>query len=98
MDTANLIDRLREGQNLHTEFKEWTVMQESVRDEEGRVVMVVNVPKGEQRPYRTNRGIYYVRTTSGRRQASREELLRLFQSSESFTMMKPPYCAAVPRT
>lgn len=28
--------------------------------------------------------MYYVRTASGRRQASREELLRLFQSAESF--------------
>ena len=57
-----------------------TVIQETIRDEKGRVVIVVNVPQGDQRPYRTNRGVYYVRTTSGRRQASREELLRLFQS------------------
>lgn len=35
------------------------------------------------RPYRTTRGVYYIRTTSGRRQASRQELLRLFQAIES---------------
>jgi ATP-dependent DNA helicase RecG len=34
-------------------------------------VVVVNIPKGDMRPYRTNLGIYYIRTTSGRRQASR---------------------------
>jgi len=59
-----------------------TVVQETVASERGHV-RVVHVPKGDQRPYRTNRGIYYVRTSSGRRQASREELLRLFQSTES---------------
>lgn len=49
----------------------------------GRPVVVVNIPKGDMRPYRTNRGVYYIRTTFGRRQASREELLRLFQATES---------------
>ncbi|MBI4641517.1 MAG: putative DNA binding domain-containing protein [Candidatus Tectomicrobia bacterium] len=60
-----------------------TVVQETIRDERGRVALVIYIPKGDQRPYRTNRGIYYIRTSSGRRQASREELLRLFQSTES---------------
>lgn len=61
-----------------------TIIQETVRDQQGRIVVVVNIPKGDHRPYRTNLGVYYVRTASGRRQASREELLRLFQSTESF--------------
>lgn len=60
-----------------------TIVQETVTDEVGAAVVVVNIPKGDQRPYRTNRGLYYVRTTSGRRQASRQELLRLFQATES---------------
>lgn len=60
-----------------------TVIQESVRTADGCVVIVVNIPKGDQRPYRTNRGDYFIRTTSGRRRASRQELLRLFQTSES---------------
>ncbi|MEX1349376.1 MAG: RNA-binding domain-containing protein [Desulfobacterales bacterium] len=59
-----------------------TVVQESL-DVDGKTVVVVNIPKGDQRPYRTNSGLYYIRTTSGCRQASREELLRLFQPSES---------------
>ena len=59
-----------------------TVVQESL-DVGGKTVVVVNIPKGDQRPYRTNYGLYYIRTTSGCRQASREELLRLFQSTES---------------
>ncbi|MGH9835916.1 MAG: RNA-binding domain-containing protein [Blastocatellia bacterium] len=60
-----------------------TVVVETVADEYGHNVLVVNVPKGSQRPYRTNRGLYFVRTASGKRQASREELLRLFQAVES---------------
>jgi ATP-dependent DNA helicase RecG len=67
-----------------------TVVQETVRDEQGRIVVVVNVPKGDQRPYRTQRGVYFVRTTSGRRQASRKELLRLFQATESLFYDETP--------
>lgn len=67
-----------------------TVVLETASDPEGRVVLIARIPKGSQRPYRTNRGVYYVRTASGRRQASREELLRLFQSSESLYYDETP--------
>lgn len=60
-----------------------TVVLETIPDPQGRIVLSAGIPKGSQRPYRTNRGVYYIRTASGRRQASREELLRLFQASES---------------
>lgn len=60
-----------------------TVVQETIAAGSAKV-LVVNVPKGDQRPYRTKSGHFYVRTTTGCRQASREELLRLFQASESF--------------
>ena len=59
-----------------------TVVQEQL-DADGKKVVIVNIPKGDQRPYRTNAGKYYIRTTSGCRQASREELLRLFQATDS---------------
>jgi ATP-dependent DNA helicase RecG len=58
-----------------------TVVQETV-DIEKRTVLVVNVPVGAQRPYRTIKGIYYVRSANRCRQASREELMRLFQSAK----------------
>jgi len=60
-----------------------TIVQETVPVDEGKVVLVVRVPKGDQRPYQTRRGHYYIRTTSGKRRASRQELLRLFQAAES---------------
>lgn len=50
---------------------------------EGKTVIVINVPKGDQRPYRTATGLFYIRSANRCRKASREELLRLFQSSES---------------
>lgn len=67
-----------------------TVVQETLRADGAGTVMVVNVPKGDMRPYRTNRGVFYVRTSSGRRQASREELLRLFQATESLYYDETP--------
>jgi len=67
-----------------------TVIQETLQPEAGGTVVVVNVPKGDMRPYRTNRGVFYVRTSSGRRQASREELLRLFQATESLFYDETP--------
>lgn len=59
-----------------------TVVQETLVVE-GKTVVIVNVPKGDQRPYRTKSGQYYIRSSNRCRQASREELLRMFQSSES---------------
>lgn len=70
-----------------------TVVQEVLRDPTqvgSKMVVVVNIPKGDMRPYRTNRGTYYVRTSSGRRHASREELLRLFQATESLWYDETP--------
>jgi len=66
-----------------------TVVQEQL-DVDGKMVVVVNIPKGDQRPYRTISGQHYVRTTSGCRQASREELLRLFQATESLYYDETP--------
>ncbi len=57
---------------------------------EKKAVIVINIPKGDARPYRTNRGVYYIRTSFGRRQASREELLRMFQATESLYYDETP--------
>ncbi len=60
-----------------------TVVQETVTTPEGKTLLVVQVPKGDQRPYRTNKGRYFIRTSSGKRDASRRELMRLFQAVET---------------
>ncbi len=60
-----------------------TIQQEVVTTPEGQAVIVVTIPQGDLRPYRTNRGDYFIRTASGRRRATRQELLRLFQAADS---------------
>ena len=59
-----------------------TIIPETIYVED-KIVLVINVPKGEERPYRTSSGFFYVRSGTRCRQASRQELLRLFQSTES---------------
>lgn len=70
------------------------VLQETVASEDGAVVVVVNIPKGDQRPYQTNQGDYTIRTTSGKRLASRQELLRLFQAAEALYYDETPWANA----
>jgi len=66
-----------------------TVVQEILQDG-GRAMVVINIPKGDQRPYRTHSGQFYIRSAARCRQASREELLRLFQATESFYYDETP--------
>jgi ATP-dependent DNA helicase RecG len=66
-----------------------TVVQEVLEDD-GKNVVVINIPKGDQRPYSTNSGNYYTRTTTACRQASKAELLRLFQATESLYYDETP--------
>ncbi|MBI3268923.1 MAG: HEAT repeat domain-containing protein [Planctomycetes bacterium] len=50
---------------------------------DSRIILVIEIVRGPQRPYRTNRGQYYLRTAAGRRLATRQELLELYQSAEA---------------
>lgn len=59
------------------------IAQEVATTPDNTVVVVVTIPRGDLRPYRTNRGDYFIRTASGRRRATRQELLRLFQAADS---------------
>lgn len=59
-----------------------TILQETFKIDDKNII-IVHIPKGDQRPYRTNEGKYYVRSSNISRDASREELLRIFQSSKS---------------
>ena len=54
-------------------------------------VIVAHVPRGAMRPYSTRKGgTIYLRTSSGRRPASREEILRLYQASGSLHYDEQP--------
>jgi len=59
-----------------------TIVPETLKIDD-KWIVVINIPKGEQRPYRTSGGKFYVRSGSRCREASRQELLRLFQATES---------------
>ena len=59
-----------------------TIIQETLSIE-NKTILIINVLKGDQRPYRTARSFYYIRNANRCRQASGEELLRLFQATES---------------
>lgn len=67
-----------------------TTVQETISIATDQMILIVRISQGGARPYRTNRGLYYVRTTSGFRQATREELLRLFQAGTSLYYDETP--------
>jgi ATP-dependent DNA helicase RecG len=61
-----------------------------VVDLDGKNVLVLNIPKGDQRPYRTSDGRYYIRSGARCRGASREEMLRMFQATGSLCYDEQP--------
>lgn len=46
-----------------------------------QIVLVVRIPRGPDRPYRTKTDHYYVRAGSTKRRTTKEELARLFQNA-----------------
>ncbi len=66
-----------------------TVVPEVIKLD-GKDVVVLNIAKGDQRPYATRDGRYYVRSGARCRRASREELLRLFQAAHSLFYDEQP--------
>lgn len=57
----------------------YTTIEKLVIDD--KKILIVKISKGTQRPYRTNRGIHYIRTASGKRIASPGELRLIHQAS-----------------
>jgi len=57
----------------------YTTIEKLIIDD--KKILIVKIPKGTQRPYRTNRGIHYIRTASGKRIASPGELRLIHQAS-----------------
>jgi ATP-dependent DNA helicase RecG len=47
------------------------------------IVIVIHVRRGRRRPYRTNKGDYYIRGLAGKHKANPQELLEIFQSEEA---------------
>jgi len=72
-----------------------SILQETV-DMDGEIVLIINIPKGEQRPYRTKSGKFYIRSGNRCRQASWQEVRRLYQTSESIYYDESPISKASP--
>lgn len=47
----------------------------------GKTILILHIPKGSDKPYKTSRGVYYERVGTSRREVTREELARLFQQA-----------------
>ena len=56
----------------------------SIEIENNLNIVHINVPKGKNKPYQTNKNQYLIRVGSTNRSASHQELLRLFQESGAF--------------
>ncbi len=70
-----------------------SILSETV-DMDDKTILVINIPKGEQRPYRTRSGRYYIRSGNRCRQASWQEVRRLYQTSGSIYYDEIPISAA----
>lgn len=56
----------------------------------GQSVLVIQIPKGPDRPYQTQDGRFYIRSGSTNRTASASELMRLFQQAGFFHFDQTP--------
>lgn len=57
----------------------YTAIEKLIVDD--KKILIVKIPKGPQRPYRTNKGVHYIRKASGKRIASQGELRLIHQAS-----------------
>ncbi len=56
---------------------------ENIRTKSG-IVVIVSVPEGVNSPYSDNKGIYWIKRGADKRNASREELQRMFRRAGAF--------------
>ncbi|MGD2247151.1 MAG: putative DNA binding domain-containing protein [Candidatus Methanofastidiosia archaeon] len=70
-----------------------SILSETIKIDD-KIVLVITIPKGEQRPYRTRSGKYYIRSGNRCRQASWQEVRRLYQMSESIFYDETPISRA----
>ena len=73
-----------------------TVQTENVALENGRLVIVLRVPKGVDKPYFDKNGVIWLKTGADKRRVnSKEELRRLFQMSDQFHADELPTKAGI---
>lgn len=62
---------------------------------DGKLILVIEISDGTNKPYCTNEGIYWVKSGSDKRKASPQELMRLFQQSGQMYMDETPTSAMI---
>lgn len=73
-----------------------SVQTENVAMENGRIVIVLQVPKGIDRPYFDKNGVIWLKTGADKRRVnSKEELRRLFQMADQFHADELPTKAGI---
>ncbi len=98
LDASDLarINQLISNAASHLVRSPLTVRTENVAIEHGRVVIVVTVPKGMDKPYFDKNGVIWLKTGSDKRRVnSKEELRRLFQISDQFHADELPTKAGI---
>jgi len=75
-----------------------TVRTENIALENGRIVIVLTVPKGLDKPYFDKNGVIWLKTGSDKRRVNtKEELRRLFQMTDQFHADELPTRAGIDR-
>lgn len=69
--------------------------QTRVVEVEGKIVLLIYVPRGPSKPYCTSSGFYWLKSGSDKRKASPQELLRMFQESGQIYFDEIPGSVAV---
>jgi len=73
-----------------------TVRTENIQVDEDRIVIVLTVPKGQDKPYFDRNGVIWLKNGADKRRVnSREELRRLFQSVDIFHADELPTKAGI---
>lgn len=73
-----------------------TVRTENIAIENGRIVIVLTVPKGLDKPYFDKNGVIWLKTGADKRRVnSKEELRRLFQMTDQFHADELPTKAGI---
>ena len=95
------LDVSRINQMISNTASQWvrsplTVHTENIVAESGRVVIVLTIPKGLDKPYFDKNGVIWLKVGSDKRRVnSKEELRRLFQMSDQFHADELPVKAGV---
>jgi predicted HTH transcriptional regulator len=94
MEEVTLIQRISNGEDSTTQFKENITNNDKLVTEiksfYDKKILIIDVNNGQNKPYSTNKGIYLTKAGSDKRKLSPQELKRLFSESKSLFADEAP--------